>query len=44
MVYNEAELASSRTQERKLKQRIIEALRQKLGLRSLQADKTARLM
>ena len=38
------ELASSRTQDRKLKQRIIEALRQKLGLRSLQADKTARLM
>ena len=38
------ELASSRTQDRKLKQRIIEELRQKLGLRSLQADKTARLM
>jgi hypothetical protein len=38
------ELASSRTQDRKLKQRIIEALRQKLGLRSLQADKTARLI
>jgi hypothetical protein len=38
------ELASSRTQDRKLKQRITEALRQKLGLRSLQADKTARLM
>ena len=38
------ELASSRTQDRKLKQRIIEALRQKLGLRSLQADETARLM
>ncbi len=38
------ELASSRTQDRKLKQRIIEALRQKLGLRSLEADKTARLI
>ena len=38
------ELASSRTQDRKLKQRITEALRQKLGLRSLEADKTARLM
>jgi hypothetical protein len=38
------ELASSRTQDRKLKQRIKEALRQKLGLRSLQADKTARLI
>jgi hypothetical protein len=38
------ELASSRTQDRKLKQRIMEALRQKLGLRSLQADKTARLI
>ena len=38
------ELASSRTQDRKLKQRIIEALRQRLGLRSLQADKTARLI
>jgi hypothetical protein len=38
------ELASSRTQDRKLKQRIIEALRQKLGLRSLQADKTAKLI
>jgi hypothetical protein len=38
------ELASSRTQDRKLKQRIIEALRQKLRLRSLQADKTARLV
>jgi len=38
------ELASSRTQDRKLKQRIIETLRQKLGLRSLQADKTARLI
>jgi hypothetical protein len=38
------ELASSRTQDRKLRQRIIEALRQKLGLRSLQADETARLM
>lgn len=38
------ELASSRTQDRKLKQRIVEALRQKLGLRSLQADKTARLI
>jgi len=38
------ELASSRTQDRKLKQRIIEALRQKLGLRSLQADQTARLI
>jgi len=38
------ELASSRTQDRKLKQRIIEALRQKLHLRSLQADKTARLV
>jgi len=38
------ELASSRTQDRKLKHRIVEALRQKLGLRSLQADKTARLI
>ncbi|MBU2535410.1 MAG: N-6 DNA methylase [Chloroflexi bacterium] len=38
------ELASSRTQDRKLKQRIIEALRQRLGLRSLQADKTAKLI
>ncbi|MBA7477683.1 hypothetical protein ES707_13097 [subsurface metagenome] len=38
------DLASSRTQDRKLKQRIMEALRQKLGLRSLQADKTARLI
>jgi len=38
------ELASSRTQDRKLKQRITEALRQRLGLRSLQADKTARLI
>ena len=38
------ELASSRTQDRKLKQRIVEALRQRLGLRSLEADKTARLM
>jgi len=38
------ELASSRTLDRKLKQRIIEALRQKLGLRSLQADRTARLI
>lgn len=38
------ELASSRTQDRKLKQRIMEALRQKLGLRSLQADNTARLI
>ncbi|WP_324664234.1 N-6 DNA methylase [Dehalococcoides mccartyi] len=38
------ELATSRTLDRKLKQRIVEALRQKLGLRSLQADKTARLM
>jgi hypothetical protein len=38
------ELASSRTQDRKLKQRIVEALRQTLGLRSLEADKTARLM
>ncbi len=38
------ELASSRTQDRKLKQRITEAMRQKLGLRSLQADKTARLI
>lgn len=38
------ELASSRTQDRKLKQRIVEALRQKLGLRTLEADKTARLM
>ncbi len=41
---NIEELASSRTQDRKLKQRIIEALRQKLRLRSLQPDKTARLM
>jgi len=38
------DLASSRTQDRKLKQRIVEALRQKLGLRSLQADRTARLI
>lgn len=38
------ELASSRTQDRKLNQRIIEALRQRLGLRSLQADKTAKLI
>ncbi len=38
------EVASSRTQDRKLKQRIAEVLTQKLGLRSLQADKTARLM
>ncbi|MGA3094387.1 MAG: hypothetical protein ABSD79_03260 [Dehalococcoidales bacterium] len=38
------ELASSRTQDRKLKQRITEAMRQKLGLKSLQADKTARLI
>jgi len=38
------DLASSRTQDRKLKQRIVEELRQKLGLRSLQADKTARLI
>jgi hypothetical protein len=38
------EPASSRTPDRKLKQRITEALRQKLGLRSLQADKTARLI
>ena len=38
------ELASSRTQDRKLKQRIVEALRQRLGLRSLQADKTAKLI
>jgi len=38
------ELASSRTQDRKLKQRIIEALTQKLRLSSLQADKTARLV
>jgi len=38
------ELASSRTQDRKLKQRIIEAMRQKLRLRSLQADKTAKLI
>jgi len=38
------ELASSRTQDRKLKQRIIEALRQKLGISSLQADKTAKLL
>lgn len=37
------ELASSRTQDRKLKQRIIEALRQKLGLHTIQADNTARL-
>lgn len=41
---NVEELASSRTQDRKLKQRIVEALRQKLGLRSLQADKTAKLI
>jgi len=41
---NVEELASTRTQDRKLKQRIIEALRQKLGLRSLQANKTARLI
>jgi len=41
---NIEELASSRTQDRKLKQRIIEALRQKLHLRSLQPDKTARLV
>jgi len=38
------ELASSRTQDRKMKQRIVEALRQKLGLRSMQVDTTARLM
>jgi len=38
------ELASSRTQDRKLKQRIVEALRQRIGLRSLEADKTARLI
>lgn len=38
------ELASSRTQDRKLKQRIVEALRQRLGLRTLQADKTAKLI
>ena len=38
------ELASSRTQDRKLKQRIVESLRQRLGLRTLEADKTARLM
>jgi len=41
---NIEELASSRTQDRKLKQRITEAMRQKLGLRSLQADDTARLI
>jgi len=38
------DLASSRTQDRKLKQRIIEALRQRLSLRTLEADKTARLI
>jgi methylase of polypeptide subunit release factors len=38
------DLASSRTQDRRLKRRIVESLRHRLGLISLQADETAKLI